>query len=206
MQKRKMNYIILTLVFLVGLPVWSKGFAAGLQAVPGFETPPQYTLAFFNTHTRENLVVTYREAGQYKQAEMEKVNHFLRDHRNGHSHAIDGALLDLLHDLQAALQKNHPGLKVEYQIISGYRSKATNDMLRAAGGGQGKKSQHIEGKAVDIRIPGVAIEEIRDTAWCLQRGGVGYYKGSDFVHVDTGKARFWNWQPNGKTCAGKGQS
>ena len=200
----KKHYALAALAaFILSVVMWSHGMAAGLQGIGLREAALPYTLAFYNTHTRERLDVTYRKGrGQVVEAALEQVDYFLRDHRNGHMHEIDAELLDLLHDLKLALEHRHPGLAVEYQVISGYRSKETNERLRASGGGQAKKSQHIEGKAIDIRVPGVDLTELRNTAWCLQRGGVGYYKGSDFVHVDTGKLRFWHWKPSSGLCGG----
>ncbi len=180
------------------LPVWVPVLAAGL---PSLQTAaPTYELSFYNTHTQETLTVNYRRAGYYHQAALTQVNQLLRDHRNGHVHKIDSRLLDLLYDLKRDIQARHPGVEVKYQIISGYRSPETNESLRRAGGGQARRSEHINGKAIDIRVPGVPLKEVRTTAWCLQRGGVGYYGGSDFVHVDTGKIRHWNWSPSGLKC------
>lgn len=201
MQNRQIHYIIISQIFIAVLALGAlfsaQGWAAGL---PGLKQNSDYRLSFYNTHTRENLEIVYRRGGLYRPAAMEEVNHFLRDHRNGHMHEIDGGLLDLLSDLKTVLEARHPGLNVTYHVISGYRSKKTNDNLRAAGGGQAKRSQHIEGKAIDIRVPGIDSVEVRNTAWCLKRGGVGFYRGSNFVHVDTGKVRHWNWSPSGLDC------
>lgn len=193
--------VMTAVVFSTAL--WGHGFAAGLQGGGSSfwrQLQPR-TLSFHNTHTRDDLTVTYRNGlGMVTESALDDVDYFLRDHRNGHVHEIDAGLLDLLHELKTVLEERHPGLSVEYHVISGYRSKETNDHLRAAGGGQAKRSQHIEGKAIDIRVPGVDLVELRNTAWCLQRGGVGYYKSSDFVHVDTGRVRSWHWKPTAQTC------
>jgi uncharacterized protein YcbK (DUF882 family) len=90
--------------------------------------------------------------------------------------------------------------QITFHVISGYRSPKTNEMLRRAGGGQAKKSRHMHGDAIDIRIPDVPSALVRDVAWCLQAGGVGYYRGSNFVHVDTHKVRHWNWSPENVSC------
>ncbi len=159
-------------------------------------------LSFYNTHTREDMVVSYWRNGRYDNRAMEEINHYLRDHRNGHVHTMSTDLMNLLHDIKGELQRRHPGKDIVYHVISGYRSPQTNEMLRARGGGQAKKSRHMAGDAIDIRVPGIDSSEIRNVAWCLQKGGVGYYKGSDFVHVDTHKVRHWNWSPKTGLCDG----
>lgn len=205
-MKRKYVLAAIAAFVLSGIVVGKGLMAAGLSAdALRDNAAPRYTLSFYNTHTRDSLTVTYRRGrGQLVETALEDVDYFLRDHRNGHIHEIDAGLLDLLHDLKVALEARHPGLAVEYHVISGYRSKESNERMRAAGGGQARKSQHIEGRAIDIRVPGVDLVELRNTAWCLQRGGVGYYKGSDFVHVDTGKVRHWHWKPSAGLCGGNG--
>ena len=99
---------------------------------------------------------------------------------------MDSSLLDLLGDLYEV-----HGSRGEFQVISGYRSPATNDMLRSRSNGVAKKSLHMQGKAIDIRLTGVATSDLRDSALQLARGGVGYYSRSDFIHVDTGRVRRW---------------
>jgi len=190
--------LVTGLSLLVLTSFWGQSFASNWRSLT--VRPSAYELSFYNTHTRETLSITYRTGRRYDERAMEEISHLLRDHRNGHSHEIDGALMDMLHDIKVTLETRHHGLKVVYSIISGYRSTATNEKLRKAGGGQGKNSQHTHGKAIDVRVPGVKTEEIRDVAWCLQKGGVGYYKGSNFVHIDTGKVRYWNWKPTASTC------
>jgi uncharacterized protein YcbK (DUF882 family) len=99
---------------------------------------------------------------------------------------MDPQLFVLLVDLAASA-----GVEPHYDIISGYRSAQTNETLRNKGGGQAKNSQHIQGKAIDVRLKGVATLRLRDLARDLKRGGVGYYPKSDFVHVDTARVRYW---------------
>jgi len=156
---------------------------------------PAYELAFYNLHTHENLNVEYRDSTFYHPSALTKVNDFLRDYRTGGVRQMDARLLDVLFGLKRALQARHPGLDVRFNVISGYRTSHTNELLRAAGGAQAKQSQHIEGKAIDIRVPGVDLTELRNTAWCLHAGGVGYYAYDNFIHVDTGHVRYWNWNP-----------
>ena len=157
--------------------------------------PPSYQLSFYNLHTHENLNVVYRDGTYYSPTALVKVNEFMRDYRSGGVRQIDAHLLDVLYGLKTTLQQRHPGMDVHFEVISGYRSYGTNTLLREAGGAQAKHSQHIAGKAIDIRVPGIDLVELRNTAWCLEAGGVGYYQFDDFVHVDTGKRRFWNWNP-----------
>ena len=202
--KRNYGLAALAAIVMSGL-LWGQGLAAGFQGGALRNKAEPYTLSFYDTHAHKSLTVSYRKGrGQLVESALDEVDHFLRGRRNGHIHEIDAGLLDLLHDLKTVLEDRHPGLDVQYHVISGYRSKESNDGMRAAGGGQAKKSQHIEGKAIDIRIPGVDLAELRNTAWCLQRGGVGYYKGSNFIHVDTGRVRSWHWKPASGLCGGNG--
>ena len=102
---------------------------------------------------------------------------------------IDPKLLDLLHELSGTLETDTP-----FHIISGYRSPVTNASLRTKGGahtGVATQSLHMVGKAIDIRVPGVKLDDLRGAARSLKLGGVGYYPSSNFVHVDTGRVRFW---------------
>lgn len=184
------------IVLVVGLN--GRGFAAGL---PSLGLIHEYTLSFFNTHTHERAAITFRRGNYYDAQGLEQLKRMVRDHRSGRMHEVDPKLVSLLYDLKIVLEKRHPGLQVRYDIISGFRAPETNAMMRAAGGGQAKNSRHTHGDAMDIRVPGVDLVELRNTAWCLQRGGVGYYKGSDFIHVDTHKVRYWNWKPSAGMCA-----
>lgn len=144
------------------------------------------TLAFEHTHTGERLDVTYFDAGAYVPDALGSVNHFLRDHRTGAVHSIEPSLLDLLHELQRTTQSRAP-----VQVVSGYRSPQTNEWLRQQGHRVGRKSLHMQGKAVDIRLADVTTSGLREAALALRLGGVGYYPESDFLHVDVGRVRFW---------------
>lgn len=207
-MKIKMSLLLAATVAVAAFAQPMLARAAGLQANPGVfgEQSAPYTLSFYNTHTREELTVTYRRRGMVVSTAMDEVDNFLRDHRTGDAHNMSEELLDVLHDIQQEILRRHPGKDVVFHVISGYRSPRTNAMLRATSGGQAKKSRHMEGDAIDIRVPGVDSAEIRDIAWCLQRGGVGYYRGSDFVHVDTWNVRHWNWKPTAQTCGGDSTS
>lgn len=143
-------------------------------------------LSIESLHTGERLSTVYWADGQYLPGALDEVNWVLRDHRNNASHPMDPRLLDLL----AALDNAFDG-GATFQVISGYRSPETNKMLVAASDGVARGSLHLQGQAIDIRIPGVRLASLRDAAMSLQAGGVGYYARSDFVHVDTGRVRHW---------------
>ncbi len=146
-------------------------------------------LSFFNTHTGERLRTAYCLGGEYEAESLEAINFILRDFRANEVKPIDPGLLDLLHELGGTLETDRP-----FHIISGYRSPHTNALLRARGGAQSgvaSGSLHQVGKAIDIRLPGVQLDHLRAAARSLKLGGVGYYPSSNFVHVDTGRVRFW---------------
>ena len=143
-------------------------------------------LALEHTHTGEKLALVYARGDVYLPEALHSVNHFLRDFRNDETHAIDPTLLDQLHVLAAVTATKTP-----FQIISGYRSPATNRMLREHSHGVASQSLHLQGQAVDIRLADVSLADIRDAALSLRAGGVGFYPTSDFIHVDTGRVRRW---------------
>lgn len=144
------------------------------------------SLNFVHTHTGERLVVEYFNADGYLPDALSSVNHFLRDFRTGDAHTIDPGLLDLLHRLTTRTETSKP-----IQIISGYRSPATNERLRLHSEGVAAGSLHMKGQAVDIRLADVPLPQLRAAALAAGRGGVGFYPSSNFVHVDTGRARTW---------------
>lgn len=144
-------------------------------------------LELHNTHTGETQTVTFRtDEGTFIPSALEKLNQLLADHRSHQQTTMDPQLFVLLTDLAASAH-----VEPRYEIISGYRSSETNERLRTKGGGQAKNSQHIQGKAIDVRLKGVNTATLRDLARALKRGGVGYYEKSDFVHVDTARVRYW---------------
>jgi uncharacterized protein YcbK (DUF882 family) len=143
-------------------------------------------LTFLHTHTSERLDVVYSEHGQYIPDALAEINHLLRDFRTGDVHEIDPGLLDILHSV-----KEMTGGRGRYEIISGYRSPATNQMLASRSNGVADHSLHLKGQAIDVRLPGVATSNLRRAGLALKAGGVGYYPGSDFVHLDTGRVRHW---------------
>ena len=153
-----------------------------------FHTPESArNLAMDHTHTREKIELIYAVGSDYVPRALTDLNHFLRDHYSGHIGNMDAGLYDIMHEIRTALK-----VRIPFHIISGYRSPQTNERLRTTrGGGVAKRSLHMDGKAVDIRLPGVPLDELRDAALALKAGGVGYYPGSNFVHVDTGRVRTW---------------
>jgi uncharacterized protein YcbK (DUF882 family) len=142
-------------------------------------------LSFYNLHTAERLKVVYWADGAYVPESLAAINRVLRDHRTGSVHEIDQRLLDLLSQVRSKLDTSEP-----FQIISGYRSPATNAVLHERSNGVAKHSLHMDGMAADIRIEGRSLEALRDVARSLKSGGVGYYR-SQFVHVDVGRVRTW---------------
>ncbi len=148
------------------------------------------TLEFVNLHTDETLQRSYWANDQYDVSSLEDINHILRDHRANEVYEIDVKLLNLLHHLHDITASKSP-----FHIISAYRSPLTNEKLRKQGNGQGngvaKKSLHMQGKAIDIRLPDIALKDLRDAAISLNAGGVGYYASSNFIHIDIGKPRSW---------------
>lgn len=143
-------------------------------------------LGFLNLHTGERVRAPYWENGHYLDGALGAIYQVLRDHRANVVHAIDTRLLDLLASLQAAV-----GNSRSFEVISGYRAPATNEMLRANGSGVAQGSLHLQGKAIDIRLPGTELLALHRAAVGLRIGGVGLYRSSNFIHVDTGRVRYW---------------
>ena len=144
------------------------------------------TLSFYHTHTSDQLRVTYYRDGTYIPAALDELRVFLADWRNGAQHEIDPELMDILWKIQRAT-----GNRETFEVISAYRSEETNRQLRSKSRGVAQNSQHLLGKAIDVRLRGLDTRELRDTALELKLGGVGYYEKTDFVHVDTGRVRRW---------------
>lgn len=145
-------------------------------------------LSFYHTHTGKRLNVVYSRNGAYVPEALDEINRFLSDFRTGDMVEMDPELLDLIYDVRSAL-----GSEGTYQVISAYRSPKTNEMLRGRNrtSGVARKSQHLLGTAIDVRLEGVNTGRLRDQALAMQRGGVGFYEASDFVHMDTGRVRSW---------------
>jgi uncharacterized protein YcbK (DUF882 family) len=146
------------------------------------------TLTFHHTHSDENFTVTFKRNGRYDEDALKELNHYLRDWRTQDQTVMDRHLFDILWEVYRDVDAKQP-----IQIISSYRSPATNAMLRRRSSGVARHSQHMLGHAMDFFIPGVPLEEIRFAGLRLQRGGVGFYptSGSPFVHLDTGNVRHW---------------
>jgi len=166
--------------------------AAMSMAAPGviasIATPPvrDRELSFYNTHTGEKLSATFWSDGKYLDDGIEEISWLLRDHRAGKTSSMDPKLFDLLYQLQGKV-----GHKGEFHVISGYRSPATNDMLAKRSSAVAKRSYHMLGQAIDVRMPGFDTLQLKKAAIALKGGGVGYYSGSDFVHLDVGRVRYW---------------
>ncbi len=167
-----------------------RAFAASPTVAAGARAKaPVRTLSFLHTHTGERLKATYCCDGKYEPEALKAINVLLRDFRTNRVKDIDPQALDLLHELRGTLETDQP-----FHIISGYRAPETNQMLRARGGtqtGVASQSLHMVGKAIDLRLPGVRLDNLRAAARSLKLGGVGYYPSSNFVHVDTGRVRYW---------------
>jgi uncharacterized protein YcbK (DUF882 family) len=144
------------------------------------------SVSFVHTHTGETLSVEYCCDGIYQAARLAQVNQLLRDFRTGDVHPIDPQLLDVLYNLQALVDRD-----VTYEVISGYRSPQTNAQLRKVSHEVAEHSLHMDGRAIDVRVAGFPTRRLRDLALSQQSGGVGFYAGSDFVHLDTGRVRTW---------------
>lgn len=163
------------------------GTAAVFSAAPALaRVAERRTLSFVHTHTGEALIAQYFEAGSYRPDCLTQIDRLLRDFRTGEVHRIDPALLDILFDLQVMADREAP-----FEIICGYRSPVTNSNLRRASTGVAKHSLHLDGKAIDVRLDGFPTRKLGELARNLRRGGVGFYAASDFVHLDTGRVRFW---------------
>ncbi|MBL8445797.1 MAG: DUF882 domain-containing protein [Zoogloeaceae bacterium] len=143
-------------------------------------------LSFRHTHTDECLNLIYRHGETYDLKALLRINFLMRDFRTGDVVAIDPGVLDILHEVGNRCGSHH------FEIISAYRSPTTNTLLRRrGGGGVARHSFHLEGRAIDVRIPGVDSARLRDAALELGQGGVGFYPIEDFVHIDTGPVRTW---------------
>lgn len=144
------------------------------------------TLKFYHTHTGKSIEASFYREGEYDADALQNLKVFLADWRDEQQQDIDPALFDILWQIQQ-LTGNHG----TYEVISAFRSPKTNEMLRNSTSGVAKTSQHVSGNAIDVRLRGLPTSSLRDAARQLNLGGVGYYAESDFVHIDTGRPRFW---------------
>lgn len=147
---------------------------------------PSRRLSMLNLHTGESLRVEYWVKGRYSRDALRQINRLLRDHRSDAIYPIDPKAIDILYQLTRKLGANTP-----IHIISGYRSPETNAMLRETSDGVAQFSYHMQGRAIDLRVPGRSLRQLQRAALSLRSGGVGYYPESNFVHVDTGPVRRW---------------
>jgi uncharacterized protein YcbK (DUF882 family) len=148
--------------------------------------PGRRSLSFVHMHTGERLSSVYFQDGQYQAEELTRINQLLRDFRTGDIRTIDTGVLDILADLRVLADRDEP-----YEVICGYRSPQTNAALRRHSSGVAEHSLHLQGRAIDVRLPGVATSRLRQLALGMGRGGVGFYPQSDFVHLDNGRVRYW---------------
>jgi uncharacterized protein YcbK (DUF882 family) len=143
-------------------------------------------LSIYNIHTGERFNDVYWAEGHYLMESLTEINSILRDHRTNETIPIDTHLIDLLHSIHSVHGGNNA-----IRIVSGYRSPKTNEYLRMKGHGVARNSLHKKGMAADMVLPGVPLKELRKTAVKLKVGGVGYYPKRHFIHIDTGRVRYW---------------
>ncbi len=172
--------------FLKSLSALGAGVCLAASSRAVFAGPYKKSLSFYHTHTGESLSRVFWADGQYLPDALTDINRLLRDHRTNQIATIDPALLSLLERISSQL-----GSGDTFHVISGYRSPETNQMLAERSDGVARHSLHMDGKAIDIRIPGRDLTHLRDAAFNLRSGGVGFYPGSQFVHVDIGRVRKW---------------
>jgi uncharacterized protein YcbK (DUF882 family) len=176
---------VLPLMFVLSLLICGQSMFAASNTPAGGGT--EYRLRMYHTHTQERIDIVYRIGDNYLPSALDKLNYFLRDHRTGDVKSYDPSEFDLLHDLLSSVGKPDG----EIDIICGYRTPWSNEFLRSRSNGVARHSQHMQAKAIDIRVPGVGTAKLRDAALSLHRGGVGYYSSSEFIHVDVGPVRRW---------------
>ena len=175
----------LSLSLLLLISLCGATFPSAAESTSLADTP--YQLHLLHIHTGQRLDIVYRRGNTYDPDALAQLNEYLRDNRTGTVHEYDPRVFDLLHDLTAALGRPD----AEIDVLCGYRTPWSNEYLRTHGHGVARHSLHMQAMAIDIRVPGVRTSKLRDTALALQRGGVGYYASSDFVHVDVGRVRRW---------------
>ena len=156
--------------------------AAKIEALSSLER----SISLYNTHTHEVINATFYENGNYDENALNKLNLFLRDHRENEAMVMDKGLFTQMWAIRSLL-----GSDSTFDIVSGYRTPKTNEYLRSKSGGVARSSLHMLGRAIDLRLRDVPTKAVRDAARQLNAGGVGYYPGSDFVHIDTGEVRHW---------------
>jgi uncharacterized protein YcbK (DUF882 family) len=171
--------VLAALVAIIGPP---PGCFA--QSPSGGDT--QRRLELINLHGGDKVIVAFHDEHDIAPDALAKLRHVLRDYRRNEEHDMDPRLLMQLTDLAREC-----GVPAKYEVISGYRSPATNTKLRAAGHAVAQHSQHMEGRAIDVRLEDCPLARLYELALAAKRGGVGYYPRSNFVHIDTGRVRSW---------------
>jgi uncharacterized protein YcbK (DUF882 family) len=185
-QRRSFLKSSVVLASTLGLPAAARAADVAAAAAAASAAPNERVLRFYNTHTGESLRSIFWADGQFIPDALKDINKVLRDHRNNQVAQIDPQLLVLLDKVSAQF-----GSQNVLHVISGYRSPETNQMLHEHSNGVAKHSMHMEGKAIDIRMPGRNLADLHKVAMSLRGGGVGYYPDSQFVHMDTGRVRYW---------------
>ena len=184
-QRRSFLKSSVVLASALSVPAFSR--AAEAAKAPALALPDERTLRLYNTHTGETVSVVFRRGQEYVASALGSLKNLLRDHRKNESHEIDARLFDQLHGLALAAHCDP-----RFEIISGYRSAESNaKMSSRPGSGVAKKSLHMQGRALDVRLKNCPCSDLRDLALAAKQGGVGYYRRSDFVHIDTGAFRTW---------------
>ena len=175
-QRRSFLKSSVALASVIGMPALAKA----AQPAKG-----ERVLRLYNTHTGESLKSVFWAEGQFIPDALQDINKLLRDHRNNKIAPMDPKLLVLLNDVSDKFGD------AQLHIISGYRSPESNAKLAARSNGVAKHSMHMDGKAIDIRMPGKSLAQVHTAAMAARGGGVGYYPDSQFVHMDTGRVRYW---------------
>ena len=173
--------------FFLALAVITLSLSAFAGSTAPISPAPEYRLRLFHLLTGKRLDVVYRRGESYIPEALEQLDDYLKDYRTGDVHRYDPRVFDLLHDLDAKI--GHPNSEID--IVCGYRSPWRNALLRGHNHRVARHSLHMQAMDVDIRIPGVSTERLRDAALSLRRGGVGCYADSAFIHVDVGRVRRW---------------
>jgi uncharacterized protein YcbK (DUF882 family) len=185
-QRRSFLKTSAVLASALSVPAFSRAAAAARTPAPTLALPQERTLRLYNTHTGESLRSIFWAEGQFVPEALADINRLLRDHRSNTIAPIDPQLLLLLDKVSARV-----GSRQLLHVISGYRSPETNQMLAEQSDGVARHSMHLEGKAIDVRLPGHELKALHRAALAAQGGGVGYYPASQFVHLDTGRPRHW---------------
>jgi len=174
------SFLVHSAQVLVGLSAFS------IPDICSAKISRKRAISLFHVRAQKELTLTYAKGNAYDPRALAKINSFLRDYQTGQIHRIDPQLLDILWTVQQEM-----GCKGPYKVVSAFRSPQTNRRLRSTKSGVANHSLHMQGKAIDISLPGARLNQIRQCAMSMKTGGVGYYPRSNFVHLDTGIYRTW---------------